>query len=81
VHNFAKSHIKRKTGKSGEIMWFYLRTRDARSDSYCYCNAKLHFRNKDDTVVNNCNNINVSVRHYPSCNVTRLDFRQKLNRS
>lgn len=45
-----------------------------------YRNAKLHFRDKDDIVENNCNNINANVCHYPPCNSTRLDFRQKLNR-
>lgn len=63
VGNFAKSHIKRKTGKSGEIMRLYLRTRDARFDIHCCRNTKLQFRDKDDTVANNCNNINASARH------------------
>lgn len=57
-----------------------LLVRDACSDIYCAATPNCICSDKDDIVENNCNNINANACHYPSCNSTRLDFRQKLNR-
>lgn len=58
------------------------RTRDAPADIFIAGrDNKLHLREKDDVVANDCDNINGNTRDYAPCNDARIGFSPEIKSS